>query len=399
MVRVSTVNYFLTVLLSLTGASYLRRASRDPQASVLYFNSNNNSGNTVIAIPVAGDGTLLKQGVTVIPTGGLGGAIVEISTLEPFTPDALNSQNSIIREGEYLFVVNAGSNTVSMLKINSQNPTKLTLVGTPVNTLGDFPVTVAASSEINQVCVANTGATAGVACFSYSPSGITSLGASFTPFILGQENPPRGPPNTVGTTFFNSDATALYTTIKSSAGNALLPGAFVINPVVNGKVTTRSIVSVPAGSNQMFGATNLPNTSDVIVADTGLGALRLAINQKDWTASTISKITIAFEMASCWAVYSYTTNTVFITDGDRNYIYELTVDGTIISSYTFAQNTLYLDPWAAGDFLCSLANNVNGTPAIAVFDIGGGPGTARQVQEYFPVGASVQSQGMAVWTR
>lgn len=133
------------------------------------------------------------------------------------------------------------------------------------------------------------------------------------------------------------------------------------------------------------------------MSDIGLGALVLAINQQNWTTATLKATTISGQVASCWAVHSATTNTVFITDGDRSHIYELTVDGSLIRDYTFAQNSLYLDPWAAGGLLYSLAF-VNQTAAIAVFDIRGGPGTAKLVQEYYPVGASIQSQGMAVWT-
>ncbi len=49
-----------------------------------------------------------------------------------------------------LVAVNAGSNTLSLFKIDEQEPTKLMRVGEPVDTMGEFPVSVAASTVLNQ---------------------------------------------------------------------------------------------------------------------------------------------------------------------------------------------------------------------------------------------------------
>lgn len=100
MVLLSSFNYLIAAFLSVSQAAVLRRESQDPQASVLYFIANNNTQNAVIAIPVGRDGKLLRNGATVTPTGGLGGSILDMQTLQPFTPDSLNSQNSIVRERE-----------------------------------------------------------------------------------------------------------------------------------------------------------------------------------------------------------------------------------------------------------------------------------------------------------
>jgi hypothetical protein len=67
---------------------------------------------------------------------------------------------------QYLFNVNAGSNSVSMLAIDPWNPMKPTLVGCK-RSMGDFPVSVAVSLKHQLVCVANTGIVAGVSCASF----------------------------------------------------------------------------------------------------------------------------------------------------------------------------------------------------------------------------------------
>jgi len=49
---------------------------------------------------------------------------------------------------QYLFTVNAGSNTVSMFFINPEDPWNPQLVGIPAATLGETPITVAYSPEL-----------------------------------------------------------------------------------------------------------------------------------------------------------------------------------------------------------------------------------------------------------
>lgn len=63
---------------------------------------------------------------------------------------------------QFLFNVNAGSNTVTMFNINQQDPTILQMVGQPQSTSGDFPMAVAFNPKTNMACVANGGANNGV---------------------------------------------------------------------------------------------------------------------------------------------------------------------------------------------------------------------------------------------
>jgi hypothetical protein len=48
--------------------------------------------------------------------------------------------------GQYLFTINSGSNTAVMFEIDPADPLKLQMVGTPQDTLGEFPMAVAYSS-------------------------------------------------------------------------------------------------------------------------------------------------------------------------------------------------------------------------------------------------------------
>lgn len=48
-----------------------------------------------------------------------------------------------------LFTINAGSNTVVMFRIDPEDPTHLTMVGSPASTMGEVPVSVDYSDELH----------------------------------------------------------------------------------------------------------------------------------------------------------------------------------------------------------------------------------------------------------
>lgn len=47
-----------------------------------------------------------------------------------------------------LYAVNAGSNTVTQFEIDAFDPLKLTMVGQPVDTMGDFPNSIGLSPKL-----------------------------------------------------------------------------------------------------------------------------------------------------------------------------------------------------------------------------------------------------------
>ena len=68
-------------------------------------------------------------------------------------------QFSTCSQGYY---TQAGSNTIAMFSINSKEPARLKMVGQPVSTGGEFPVSVTISKQSGQVCVLNGGRVNGV---------------------------------------------------------------------------------------------------------------------------------------------------------------------------------------------------------------------------------------------
>lgn len=288
---------------------------------------------------------------------------------------------------------------MTMFTINQDDPTVLKMVGKPVYTQGDFPVSVTLSTLLGQACVANTGAKAGVACFSMCTTmGLTPLDMNLRPFDLNQSTPPVGPFNTVSQVFFNEDSTALMTTVKGdpTVNNT---GFISVIPVHNGQPDGRREVrsspkGLPNNSAVLFGTANIPgNTSALFVTDASFGSATLIFDDRN-RASISAETLITDQVATCWASISDTTQTAFITDVKVNHLVEVDfTSGNLIRELNSTNGNLgMIDLVSAGNFIYALSPG-NQTH-VAVFDVSGGPGTAKEVQNFLVPGAGSASQGM-----
>ena len=275
-----------------------------------------------------------------------------------------------------MVAVNPGSNTVSMFTIDSTEPTKLTLVGQPANTLGEFPMSVSLSTVLNQACVANSGAQAGIACFSMSSvKGLTALDTSLRAFNINQTTPPVRPTNTVSQTFFNADSTALITTVK---GNPAVnnTGFLSVFPVVNNAVSTQDVRSSPAGTAVLFGTALIGNSNNLFVTDASFGSATLALSSGN-IATVAASTKIADQSATCWAAISDLTNSAFVTDVAVNHLVEVDpATGTLIKELNSTNgNPGMIDLVSVGQFIYALSpGNATTKAAVTVFDVSGGQG-------------------------
>lgn len=137
-----------------------------PSNAAAYFLYNDPAGASIVSLKIGPDGKLEDDPMKT-STGGMGSLQVE-STGAPAMADTLGSQGSVCvkdnvsgRENhsaitvltdtvQMLFTVNAGSDTVSMFLIDPQSPTTPKLVGSPMSTLGDFPISVDYSPELHK---------------------------------------------------------------------------------------------------------------------------------------------------------------------------------------------------------------------------------------------------------
>ena len=359
----------------------------------VYFQTNG-AQNMIVALRVGADGKLEEGSMT--PTGGSGSAEVDPTTGKPTVPDALSSQGSVRVAGQMLFNVNAGSNSVSMFTIDAQDPTKLTMVGKPADTCGEFPVTMAVSPKNKLVCAANTGKVAGVACGTFDAK--TGLGAmdAIRPFALNQTTPPSGPLNTVADTFFNDDESMLFTTVKGTpaVNNTGFLSAFPAQP---GQLGANGTTSSPNGTAVLFGTQQLPGTNNLVATDASFGAAVLSTDAQGNAAVKVAT-KVPDQKATCWVAISNATGTAFLTDVGRNHLLEMnTTTGSIKETNLTTTNPGMIDIESGGNFLYALSpgNATAGIKsAVAVFDVSGGPGTAKQIQNFQPSGVTDTAQGM-----
>lgn len=375
-----------------------------PTGKAVYLITND-AQNSVVALPISADGTLEKG--TITPSGGKGSNSLDAQK-QPAAPDALVSQSALTIAGNFLFTVNAGSNSVSMLSIDKRDPTKLAVVGKPAAVPGQFPNTVAASAKNKLACVGTTGAKAGISCAPFSKNGIGSMD-SLRAIDLVQSTPPVGPTNTVSHAFFSEDESTLFTMVKGDptvnktgfmSSLAIEQKKSCSGSMASSAASEDSRVS-PPGTAVLFGSQFIPGTNNIFATDASFGAAVLSVDQKSGQASIVRRQTIEGQKATCWAAFAKSTGTVFVTDVALPRIIEMSAkDASIISTIDLSAggDSGFIDLQAAGDFLYALAPG-NGTTdaAITVLDISGGQGKAKSIQRFSLKGMSGKnSQGIAV---
>ena len=292
-----------------------------------------------------------------------------------------------------VFAVNAASNSLSAFSISWKDSTDLTLLNT-VDVGGDFPVTVAASSQLKMACVGSTGTASGVSCAPYTKAGLGAFDA-LRSLPLGQSNPPTGPTNGIAQVFFNQDSTSLITIVK---GNGTMPdtGFIAVYPVQNGVPSMTPQKSVPADTAVLFGSANIPGTDNILVSDAAFGYVILA--QSD-LSTPLAVTNITDQKATCWATVSTLTGTGFVDDVLVSHLVELDLTtGAIVSDVDSGNNGQgMIDLMAAGQRIYALSpgnGTVNG--AVTVFDISGGRGSVKSIQNLEIPGITRFAEGMAV---
>ncbi|KAF4502164.1 hypothetical protein FAGAP_1644 [Fusarium agapanthi] len=373
--------------------------SNDMMGKAIYVLTNEEA-NGVLAIPIGQDSTLSKGKVTM--TGGAGSVAVDAEG-KPATPDALISQSALTIAGNNIFAVNAGSNTISMLRVSRSNPTKLQMVGKPVQVPGEFPNTVAASAKNGVVCVGSTGAKAGVSCSSFSRQGLGAMDELRT-IDLGQTTPPAGLTNTLSQVLFSEDESMLFTMVKGDPAVNNTGFISVANVEMNNgvaAVSKQDARSSSEGTAVLFGSQVIPRTSKVFATDASFGAAILDVDPNNCEATTAAKGAVKGQIATCWVVISPATKSAFVTDVGRNRVVEMSLeDASVVSEFDLTCNgdPGLIDLAASGNFLYALSPG-NGTTqaAVTVLDVSGGSGSAKMVQHFELAGmASNTAMGMKV---
>ncbi|KAL8880252.1 MAG: hypothetical protein Q9192_008056 [Flavoplaca navasiana] len=263
--------------------------------------------------------------------------------------------------------------------------------------MSDFPITAAIYRKNNIACVGNSGAQAGIACFSmHHRQGLKPLSKSPIVFSLNQTTPPVGPFNTVSQVFFNQDETMLITTVKGDPMKNTT-GFLSMLPVQKNRIGTQDTRSSPPGTQVLCGSTIFPNSNNILATDAAFGAATVST---DGTPGIVHKTTIEDQSATCWAAVSPMTKTAFMTDiGMDNLVEVDPASGEILQNTPLmSQNPGYVDLLVGGKFVYALSpGSMDGSRKahVAVVDVSVRP--AKAVQNFQPEGPGRSSMGMTAW--
>ena len=289
-----------TLVLALVMAFPVLADDNSDPAGAVYIMSNSPSGNQVLVYDRADDGSLAYS--SQVSTGGLGSGIGNT-----VPPDPLGSQNSLLlsQNGQWLFAVNAGSNQVSVFKVND-NGLSLTDI---VDSGGDYPVSLAFSNRL--LYVLNVGGDGNITGFQLSNDGHLSPIANSTRSLQAATPPDGSQPNILeapGQVGFSPKGDYLVITDKggvSGDGKLLvfqvnMDGLPAVNPVI-----THTANPVPfAFTFDQFG--------NLVVVDAAAGTVTAYEIEMSGALTTLSTA-MTGQAATCWIVnnsrYIITDNT------------------------------------------------------------------------------------------
>lgn len=301
---------------------------------VVFTATNDPAGNEVVMYNRGPDGRLTY--VDRYATGGAGSGAGLTAPVDP-----LGSQNSLIVYEDWLFVVNAGSNEVSVFSISRDG---LTLVDT-VPSGGTYPVSLTVYND--WLYVLNAGGDGNITGFTIGNDGsLTPLANSTRSLETGNTNPP----NTVlapSQVAFSPDGDWLVITEGGSneihvfaVDESGLPGTTPVSNTSEGNVPF-SLLFTDAGS--------------LLVPEAADGAVSSYSVNTDGTLQVLSSNVPNNQAASCWIVgigeYAYVSNTASNSVSS----YTINPDGSIIlleeQAFTTAPGSAPTDMAVSGNYI------------------------------------------------
>ena len=373
----------------------------DDQSGAVFIMTNNAEGNVVLMYRRSDNGRI--KYVDYFPTGGLGAGVGKTVDIDP-----LGSQNSLImsEDGQYLFAVNAGDNTITVFKIEKDYLKFLD----NVDSGGRFPVSLTIHKEI--LYVLNAGSNNGQGAM--TPSNITGFkldGHRLIPIqdstrvLVNVQQNPNDPdsdfPNILGTPAqvqFSPRGDLLVVTIKGGTGSG--NNAIWVFPV--DKENDHFIGNIPfihpTAGPVPFGFT-FDSYGRLIVTDAGVSTVTSYKVKKD-SVTMIGMPAETGQAATCWIIgtrpfvrYVYADNTGSATISG----YKVRHDGTLSETGLFevGEGAANIDMAMSrdGEYLYT-QNGGLGTVSIFQVERNGRLGRIDEVEVTEPVSGF---QGIVVW--
>ncbi|HEY5250920.1 MAG TPA: hypothetical protein VIJ09_04640 [Acidimicrobiales bacterium] len=245
----------------------------------VFLQTDNSSGNQVLAYDQAANGTLTAAGT--YDTGGIGG-VAAGSAVDP-----LASQDSLVlvNGGSILVAVNAGSNTVSVFRVSGDHLALWQIIPSG----GEFPTSIAFHRGL--VYVLNAGGTGSIQGYAVVSGTLRPLPGSNRSLGLANTNPPNflAAPGQVG---FTPDGSEVIVTTKQSGSDIDIfsvgfAGLLSLHPVKNPSAT-------PVPFSFTFDA-----AGHLVVTEAGSSDLSVYALNAGGTVTTLGSVTDG-QAALCW---------------------------------------------------------------------------------------------------
>jgi hypothetical protein len=321
-----TLAFFLFLNTNINGQTLYPTSAGSVGA--VYTMSNGPYMNQVIIHTLTANGQLSTIGM--INTNGTG---VNITAA-----DTLFSQGALMVYSNYLFVVNPGSNSLSMFMIKPSDGTQLTLLSVQ-STNGWYPVSVTVNNMY--ACVLTGGNITGIRCFTYNSSGlfiVPSFDRNLTSYI-SQSVPPMGPPQTMSEILFSADNLSLIISVKGF--NATSQGYLLFYSLSNNSTTLALSPTQVTPTNAVLPfAMTLVGMNGLLITDPGAqGVLTLSYSSTSGMInnSMLTPINASLAGALCWSTYSPTIGNYYVIGASTATIVELNLNFTNASPVTIVQ--------------------------------------------------------------
>ena len=210
------------------------------------------------------------------------------------------------------------------------------MIGFPVSTEGEFPMSLAINKNGSTVCVLNGGAVNGVNCYSVDKtSGLIAKANTLRSLGISQTTPATGPPGSASHIIFNEDETKLIAAVK---GTPPTPGFLAVWDIdqADGSLSEEYTHVTPASGGLLpFSLTVIPGQNAIFSADPGLGfdiydfndtSIASAQAGQNVTAGGESSANaVSGQNAICWSSRSEKTGNFYLTDAGASMVTEVNV--------------------------------------------------------------------------
>jgi 6-phosphogluconolactonase (cycloisomerase 2 family) len=290
-------------------ASAAPRAAGWTAGGAVFVQTDNPSGNTIVAYRRAPDGTLSQTAE--YPTGGLGGILAGSQV------DHLASQGSLIFDAHAsaLFAVNAGSDTVSVFGVHGAALHLRQVVGSG----GTFPVSVAIRGDL--VYVLNALGGGELQGYVLTSGRLIPLPGSGRGLGLDPNATPQFT-NTPGQVAFTPDGSQLVVTTKANGSDI-----DVYRVHGGGYLSSKPVVNPEPGTVPF--AIAFDRAGHLVIAEAGTDALATFAVSPAGTVTQLDEVGTG-QQATCWVAPA------------RGYLYASNAGSASVSGYSDADGGLTL---------------------------------------------------------